>query len=276
MLNTNPDADRALVDAGCCLETEPRPIYERNKLRYAAMREKRSKTPLKDLIVVTTSTLAFLMSTTTTYLSTFRNVDDIRVIVSNTPKLWHEPLSDAVNIISKHALTFSNAGNRSAAILGLNLVLFRNFPGGSGDVNCEDKREALGIASSASYNLKPVILQPREISITEVYLTSPDASPDPDDGLNMSLLNMSTPLDYEITVCLCMRFYIATPDASYSIIQTLSDMRFKNNQSFRFNVDRPHATNRALFDQLKVGEWTLVHKTQFIFDFWHSRDAIQN
>src|SRR5712664_2902586 len=109
MMRANPTSGPGLVDGRCLLANDPRAIYERNKLRYAANHEKKARIPLKDWIVVTTSTLAFVMSTITTYFSTFRNVDDVRVVVSNTPKLWHEPLSDTVKIISRHALTFSNA-----------------------------------------------------------------------------------------------------------------------------------------------------------------------
>jgi hypothetical protein len=198
--------------------------------------------------------------------------------VSNVPKLWHEPLSDTVKIVSKHALTFTNAGNRSAAILGVNLLLERNFPGGPMEVSCPGggRGEGSGTASSAAYDLKAVVLKPREISIKDVHLTTPNASPDPDDGVNLSLLNMATPPDYTVNLYLCMRFYVATPDASYSIIEPLGNMSFKNNQPLRYNVARQGSTNQSLFDQLKIGEWTLVNRKQFVFDSGRSADAAQN
>jgi hypothetical protein len=244
---------------------EPWQVFEENKRRDEARRSgSKGGFPFKDVLVVSTSTAAFLMSATTTYLSSFREVDDIRVVVAHHPMMWHEPLSDKVKLLAKHDMTFTNAGNRSAAITAISLYINRNFPGG--DPNEEVTCEHGGTASSAAYDIKPFTIGPRETVVKSVHLVTPDASPDPDDGVELSLQTMSTPPDFEMKLHLCILFAVVTPDAQYRVQKELShEVAFKNSGGMRYNVARRGETRTSMFDQMEVGQWVLVKASKTIF-----------
>ncbi|QPF88812.1 hypothetical protein [Bradyrhizobium commune] len=244
---------------------EPWQVFEENKRRDEARRSGgKGGFPLKDVLVVSTSTAAFLMSATTTYLSSFRELDDVRVVVAHHPMMWHEPLADKVKLLAKHDMTFSNAGNRSAAITAISLYINRNFPGAAPDekVSCEHG----GTASSAAYDIKPFTIAPRETIVKSVHLVTPDASPDPDDGVELSLQTMSTPADFEMKLHLCILFAVVTPDVQYRVRKELSpELSFRHSGSFRYNVPRRGETRSSMFEQMEVGQWVLVKAAKTIF-----------
>jgi hypothetical protein len=81
---------------------QPWQIFEENKRRDEARRSGGKRGfPIKDVLVVSTSTAAFIMSAATTYLSSFRELDDVRVVVARHPTMWHEPLADRVKLLAK-------------------------------------------------------------------------------------------------------------------------------------------------------------------------------
>jgi hypothetical protein len=161
-------------------------------------------------------------------------------------------------------MTFSNGGNRSAAITAINLYINRNFPGGRDDdeVGCNHG----GTASSAAYDIKPFTIAPRETVVKTVHLVTPDASPDPDDGVELSLQNNSTPTSFEIKLQLCIMFSVVTPDAQYRIREALSpQISFKNSDKLRYNVLRRGETRNSMFEEMRVGQWVLVHSSSNVF-----------
>src|SRR3954447_23253406 len=92
-------------------------IYERNKGKAGKGpdAEKRGFS-YREWLGVAISCAAFGLSALTTYLSTFRTQDDVRVV---TPPwaMMRQANSDEVTIFANKEWVFTNAGNRAASIL---------------------------------------------------------------------------------------------------------------------------------------------------------------
>src|SRR5215210_6186511 len=94
-------------------------IYERNK-------ERGNKRPAvekhgfsyREWTSIAISCAAFALSALTTYLSTFRLEDDVRVVLKPSPAMIRQANSADVAVFADGDWVFTNAGNRAASILG--------------------------------------------------------------------------------------------------------------------------------------------------------------
>jgi hypothetical protein len=102
-------------------------MNERNRLREAfdrnMSREDRVRTavpPAKrdwvSVISIVIATSAFALTVFTTYLSTFRAVDDVRVVLNTKQYIGHKNGSQLASVADMGVISFTNAGNRDAAI----------------------------------------------------------------------------------------------------------------------------------------------------------------
>src|SRR5215212_6888961 len=94
-------------------EPEPRKTIAS---RLKAAMEKFGLAP-KDVITITLSLSAFVLSAMTAYFNVIRRVDDVRVIVSGDPRVTFNGENLEAGLPRKYTLIFFNTGSRPAVIL---------------------------------------------------------------------------------------------------------------------------------------------------------------
>ena len=79
---------------------------------------------IRDVISVPLSILAFLLSVTTTYITVIKQTDDVRAIIGDGPYIFVDG-EGRTGVIGRQQMTVVNAGNRSAAVIGVSLVIIK-------------------------------------------------------------------------------------------------------------------------------------------------------
>lgn len=87
---------------------------------------KRPAIGVKDVLSLSLSLLAFILSIITGYFTVFRQVDDIRLDIPAHAVISWVGKEDELIIFARHSLTFINAGNRAAAITSAELYFAVN------------------------------------------------------------------------------------------------------------------------------------------------------
>jgi hypothetical protein len=126
-----------------------------------------------DVISVPLSILAFLLSVTTTYITVIRQTDDVRAVIGDAPYIFVDD-EGRTAVLGGQQMTIANAGNRSAAVIGVRLVLVKRE---SEEPLKSHSECATGNMLTMVYKIeKDVVTKPGEI--TERTLTSVDVELD--------------------------------------------------------------------------------------------------
>ena len=165
------------------------------------------KTSAREAVSLAISILALAISISTTYLNTFRQLDDIRVVVAEPPEFrilsnGNLKLSDAADLV------FINAGNRTASIVQIGTLIIK-LRAGNNDWQASGPCEPPFEASVVYYKNSPFPLRPAELF--PIKVNQSDA-----DGRSEFYVNREEGDSSEMAVRLCMVFDIATPSRENS------------------------------------------------------------
>lgn len=214
-----------------------RPVVEERRFSY------------KEWIGIAISCAAFALSGLTTYLSTFRTDDDVRVITASTALVRHANSAD-IALFVEGDWVFTNAGNRAASILGAIWILVKDS---ASDLNCETS-DLLGVVR---FNLKPFVIQPRQIEIKHVELDKGQdfAGKRGKDGTFILRMTQEFDRKSEFPVKVCLAIFLNTPDEAMKARQTIYSGRWKYDEE---SVDEP----QPFYEK---PPWVLVKKTKSTF-----------
>jgi hypothetical protein len=116
----------------------------------------------QDWIGVFISCGALALTSITTYQSSLRVEDNVRVIVRGVPVVSHDANSEEVTVGSGSQWIITNAGNRAVAITN---ALFFLVKDDKGDSEC-----LKDILAMVQLNLEPFVLQPKQVEIKNLSL----------------------------------------------------------------------------------------------------------
>jgi hypothetical protein len=156
------------------------------------------------LIGSPTSWFALVLSLISLYYGVIRQMDDVRVVIANTPTVYFDPESRQIGVdFWKQEVTLTNSGNRSAAITRIYLEV--------GDVSKSKEKycpEAIN-AAYLYYTYGGSVLKPGEIASVQLDQIGKGSSVvQAKDG---SLL-FSSKATSQLLVGACLVFQVITPD----------------------------------------------------------------
>jgi hypothetical protein len=146
-------------------EPEPRKTIAS---RLKAAMEKFGLAP-KDVITITLSLSAFVLSAMTAYFNVIRRVDDVRVIVSGDPRMTFYGENLEAGLPRKYALIFFNTGSRSAVILDHSFVFAQLLPQPLPDSKPSGSKCGQN-ANTFDSNLKPFVIKEKEVIVKDIII----------------------------------------------------------------------------------------------------------
>jgi hypothetical protein len=165
----------------------------RSRLKTASVS---SKLVAKDWITITLSVLALTISALSAYWTIIRQVDDIRVIVTGSPFVIFDKEKEVVKFyLTNGNITFTNIGNRSAAIVSAWLELYQPDDAYS---KCDERPDSQGwLLETAG-----VVVKAGDVSVQSTR---------PTPGIAEVAFPIKADGATSINVGACIRFYVITP-----------------------------------------------------------------
>ncbi len=173
----------------------------------------------KEWIGIGISIAAFAITSTTTFFSSFRYDDDIRVVLKQPP--WvHSIGGEEPSVIfpTEQQLVFMNAGNRAASIIKVALYIYRK-DGDMPDARCEATW-----ANFFEYDLDSFVVEPRQIAAKKTNTAKLTDNVEVIHQLFPSFkLRLFEPGQVAklSTITVCMQFVSASPSLSTMHLQPL-------------------------------------------------------
>jgi hypothetical protein len=111
---------------------------------------------VREWLLASFAGIGLIISLATTWLATFRTVDEVRIVFNTLPSVTHIP--GAVSISPNMKMTFINSGNRNVVLLGAVLRIIED------EATCE---KVHWDQASVTLDMEPFILKASEIVIKE-------------------------------------------------------------------------------------------------------------
>jgi hypothetical protein len=149
----------------------------------------------KDAVTLTISIFALIISALSAYWTIIRQVDDLRVVISGAPKAIYKDDHTIEFWITNGNLTFTNLGNRSAAVVSALLNI--KLPGSNGDKCTEG-------GNSWLLDVSAVVIKAGDISVQSTRLAKGNDNP--------ILYPVEFRTGENVNIETCMIFNVITPD----------------------------------------------------------------
>ncbi|HWX84328.1 MAG TPA: hypothetical protein VNZ48_12090 [Xanthobacteraceae bacterium] len=133
-------------------------VFEKNKSKH--LREK-PLARMQGVVTKIVAIIAFVISGATFYYNVVRQTDDLRIVLNGFPWLEAEPKDDVVYIKGPVDIILINDGNRSIAVLSVNLLIYDNVESGPGE-GTQDK-SLCAAPKVVDASLEPFVIKEREI-----------------------------------------------------------------------------------------------------------------
>jgi hypothetical protein len=186
----------------------------------------------------------------TTYLSTFRKEDDVRILETRSPGILHRAGSPTVIIVYGSDWTFANTGNRQAVINGGLISLVRD----KGDDDCSSDPIIVENLSISAF-----VLEPQKVETRPVKILRPDPATKeykPTSMVELPMIGQFAPHE-RTNVKLCYTVFANTPE---------QEIRSQNVvHRFQWKFDEDYNNEYMLIQYVSREPWLVVHKTAFKF-----------
>jgi hypothetical protein len=157
-----------------------RPLIGTKTVRRAKTVTKERPTGIRwrDIFSGVAAFSAFIISVVTFYVTTFKTLDEVQVVIPSPPNLILQGKSlDTASfaIADEQELLFFNAGTQPAAIIGINLILVASKEGAT----CEGINEYSLDAESYPYDFEHLIIEPHKIVPRKIKIHPTNAAVSP-------------------------------------------------------------------------------------------------
>lgn len=167
----------------------------------------------KDSYSTILSTLAFLISASSAYYSTVRQADDLKIIITEYPRVSWDSATSTVKLHPNHTIVVVNHGTQPAAVLSYGITAY--FDVGRGDRPEEIPCWGDAVAWATS-NVGPATFKERDVAVKTVGVDElPKGAKRGDDG--EYIFDLKEKKNYKVaTICLTM--VISTPSKPYDVV----------------------------------------------------------
>jgi hypothetical protein len=150
----------------------------------------------KEWLSITLSILAFVISAWSAYWNIIRQVDDVRVVIEGIPLIQIDPAKATIRVIANQRMSFTNLGNRPAAVTSISLSISQPNENSTQEV-------CTGTAVTEPFDVEPLVVKAGEISVLHTKLRK---------GAFVVNLEVANRGKKTVLVEACAIFYVVTPD----------------------------------------------------------------